>query len=71
MNTTINISNKKNNKLDVTINKFPVKLVNKNGANICWWNAFAQLLATTRNVSIVNKLNMFINETERIYEQRL
>jgi len=45
------------------INKLPVKLLNKNGANMCWWNAFAQLFTTTRSLTIINKMNVFIKQT--------
>ena len=44
------------------INETPVKLINKTGANICWWNAFAQLFSTTRNKLIINGCRKFVNE---------
>jgi len=40
----------------------PVKLLNNVGDNICWWNSFAQLFGTTRNLSILNAMIRFINE---------
>ena len=43
-------------------NTKPIKLINKNGANICWWNAFAQLFASTRNLSILNEITKFITD---------
>jgi len=48
--------------LNYVINQSPVKLLNKNGSNICWWNSFAQLFATTRSLTIINIMNAFINE---------
>ena len=44
------------------MNLKPVKLINKAGNNICWWNAFVQLFAATRDQLIVNEMTMFINE---------
>jgi hypothetical protein len=65
----MNINNKnvisfKNNLLqsNLKMNSKPVGLKNEIGANICWWNAFAQLFCATRNLSIANKMNQFVNE---------
>jgi Ubiquitin carboxyl-terminal hydrolase len=41
-------------------NLMPVKLLNKIGNNICWWNSFAQLFASTRNLQIINRMYSFI-----------
>jgi len=43
-----------------TINLKPVKLLNNVGDNICWWNSFAQLFGTTRNLSILNAMIRFL-----------
>jgi len=60
----VNVNNKNQNKilLNLVINNSPVILLNKNSANICWWNSFAQLFAATRDLSIVNTMIGFINE---------
>jgi uncharacterized UBP type Zn finger protein len=42
------------------MNLLPVTL--KNNGNICWWNAFMQLFASTRDESIVNEMTQFIDE---------
>ena len=44
------------------INSYPAKLANKNGSNICWWNAFIQLFASTRDEIIINKFIDFVNK---------
>ena len=44
------------------MNLKPVKLMNKLGANICWWNSLIQLFASTRDQTIVNVMINFINE---------
>src|SRR2546421_5541324 len=51
-----------NNNLSLSLLKKPVKLINKNGTNICWWNSFVQLFVSTNNTTIVNGMNKFINE---------
>jgi hypothetical protein len=44
------------------MNLIPIGLNNKSGTNMCWWNAFIQLFAATRNELIVNEMNKFINK---------
>ena len=51
-----------NNILLLNLLKKPVKLLNKNGANICWWNSFVQLFAATNNTAIINEMNKFISK---------
>ena len=57
-----NITFDKNNLLKnkLTIHFQPVKLLNKVGTNMCWWNSFAQLFTSTRNMSILNTMYKFI-----------
>jgi hypothetical protein len=54
-------SNKDDFCLEKTLkcNLTPVKLLNKIGNNMCWWNSFAQLFASTRNLSIINTMYKF------------
>ena len=55
-----------NNNLLLGLLKKPVKLLNKNGANICWWNSFAQLFAATNSITIINEMNEFIKKHDCI-----
>ena len=63
-NNNNNNNNEKNVFKDINsinLNMKPVKLLN-NETNICWWNTFAQLFGTTRDISIVDSMMNFINK---------
>jgi hypothetical protein len=47
---------------DYVISLQPAKLLNKLGANICWWNSFIQLFVSTRDTIIINKFIGYVNE---------
>jgi hypothetical protein len=46
------------------INFEPVRLLNNIGDNVCWWNSFAQLFCSTRDMIIINTFAALINNTK-------